>query len=97
MCDRFGGLVGYILLSVALGRVSIVLFPRKFAAPIWLQIANIVVSPIIVGVAKVWVGDGGRREVSKQSFSTSVVWTRFRAGFCGGAVYGCSIGGLGWY
>ena len=60
MCGRFGGLVGYILLSVALGGVSIVLFPRKFAVSIWLQIANIVVSPIIVGVAKVWVGDGER-------------------------------------
>jgi hypothetical protein len=44
------------LLGGVLGGVSLVVFPHKFAVPAWLQIANIVVSPIVVGVAMVWVG-----------------------------------------
>jgi hypothetical protein len=50
------GSIGYIFLGGALGGVSLVFFPHKFAVPMWLQIANIAVSPTIVGFAMVGVG-----------------------------------------
>jgi hypothetical protein len=50
------GLVGYILLGAVLGGLSVLLFPHKFAVPVWLQVANVVVSPVVVGIAMVGVG-----------------------------------------
>jgi hypothetical protein len=64
-------LVGYILLGGVLAGVSLLFFPQKFAVPVWLQIANIVVSPIIVGAAWCGLGDGERREASGQFFFIS--------------------------
>jgi hypothetical protein len=50
------GLAGYIVLGGLLGGVSVWLFPHKFAVPIWLQVANLVVSPVVMGLVMVGVG-----------------------------------------
>jgi len=49
-------LVGYVLLGGGLGAISLLVFPHKFAVPIWLQLLNVAVTPIIVGVSMVGIG-----------------------------------------
>jgi hypothetical protein len=65
-------MVGYLLLGGALGGISLVFFPQKFAMPMWLQIANIAISPVVVGVAMVWVGQrrslGGQQAILLHKF-----------------------------
>ena len=70
------GLVGYILLGGALGGISLAFFPRKFAAPVWLQLASIVVSPVVVGVAMVWVGQWRARR-GQQAILLHKFWFGF--------------------
>ena len=53
--------VGYVLLGGGLGAVSLLVFPHKFAVPIWLQLLNVALTPIIVGVSMVGIGRWRRR------------------------------------
>ena len=77
------GLVGYILLGGALGGVSLVFFPHKFAVPVWLKIANIVVSPIVVGFAMVGIG-----RWRAQRGQQAILLHRFWFGFVFALVFG---------
>ena len=70
------GLVGYILLGGALGGVSLVFFPHKFAVPVWLQIANIVLSPIVAGFAMVGMGRWRARR-GQQAILLHTFWFGF--------------------
>jgi hypothetical protein len=54
-------LVGYVLLGGSLGAVSLLVFPHKFAIPIWLQLLNVGLTPMIVGVSMVGIGRWRRR------------------------------------
>jgi hypothetical protein len=75
-------LVGYLLLGGALGGISLVFFPQKFAVPMWLQIANIAISPVVVGVAMVWVGQ--RRSLRGQQ---AILLHKFWFGFAFALVF----------
>jgi hypothetical protein len=70
------GLAGYILLGGVWGGVSVWVFPHKFAVPIWLQIANIVASPVIVGIAMVGVGRW-RAQRNQQTILLHKFWFGF--------------------
>ena len=52
----------------ALGGASLVFFPHKFAVPRWLQVANIVVSPVSWEPPWCGLGDCERIEISRQYF-----------------------------
>ena len=70
------GLVGYILLGGALGGVSLVFFRHKFAVPVWLQIANTVLSPIVAGFAMVGIGRWRARR-GQQAILLHTFWFGF--------------------
>ena len=77
------GLIGYILLGGVLAGVSLVFFPHKFAVPVWLQIVNIVVSPVVVGLAMMWVG-----RWRAQRGQQAILLHRFWFGFVFALVFG---------
>lgn len=79
--------IGYILLGGTSAGVSLVFFPHKFAVPMWLQIANLVVSPVVMGFAMVgiWPMASAARPAGNP-FAHVSVWSRFCVGLCAGAV-----------
>ena len=58
--------VGYALLGAALGGISLLIFPHKFAVSTWLQLLNVVASPAIVGGAMVGIGRWRRQRNQRQ-------------------------------
>jgi hypothetical protein len=70
------GLAGYIVLGAVLGAISVEVFPHKFAVPVGLQIANVMVSPVAMGVAMVGVGRW-RAQRNQQTILLHKFWFGF--------------------
>ena len=49
-------MIGCVFLGATAGGISLLLFPRQFISVVWLQVLNLLVTPIIAGAAMSSVG-----------------------------------------
>ena len=83
-------LIGYIILGGLLGGVSLPIFPHRIAVPMWLQVANIVISPLILGAAMVGLGRWRTRR-NQPTILLHKLWFRLRVDVCVGTLQICWV------